>query len=78
MKIDWMKVKYEDLRMPLYSGLAARLLLSKEPAIPDGIVEQSEYYEKYYNTTAGVKERFVTEVKKLEALEVNEDLKIIS
>jgi hypothetical protein len=26
--IDWTKVKWEDLRKPLYSALAARLLLT--------------------------------------------------
>jgi receptor-type tyrosine-protein phosphatase Q len=54
--IDWSKVKYEDLRKPLYSAIAARLKYSNvESAIPPSnqLYKQAEYWKKYYNTQSG-------------------------
>ena len=52
--IVWPEVQWEDLRMPLHSGLASRLYISNIPEpIPDGDGEQAEYWDIYYNTEAG-------------------------
>lgn len=68
--IDWRDVQWEDLRKPLYSGLAARLFLFNIPdTIPaaNDIQAQGEYWKKYYNTPAGdgTVEKFVEDVKAL-------------
>ena len=69
--IKWREVTWEDLRKPLYSGLAARLFLSSKPAAipPASDVEgQAAYWKKYYNTGAGKgsEQKFVDDVKALE------------
>ena len=49
--IDWMSVKWEELRMPFYSGLAARLYVeyeSRGERIPRSIEEQGDFYVQYY------------------------------
>ena len=52
--IQWQQVQWEDLRMPLYSGLASRIYISNIPdPIPSGHREQAEYWKEHYNTDAG-------------------------
>ncbi|XP_072045520.1 uncharacterized protein [Amphiura filiformis] len=52
--IDWKTVQYSDLQKPLYSAIAARLLLSNKPeAIPSTVAGQAAYWKKHYNTAAG-------------------------
>ena len=52
--IDWSTVQYEDLRMPFYSGLAARIYTSNNPdPIPTTPQEQAVYWKENYNTAAG-------------------------
>ena len=68
--IDWRDVQWEDLRKPLYSGLAARLFLYNIPdAIPaaGNIQAQGEYWKEHYDTPAGdgTVEEFVEDVKAL-------------
>ncbi len=49
--IDWLAVQWTDLRIPLYSGLAARLSLCvRPPPIPCTIIKQAIFWIKYYNT----------------------------
>lgn len=69
LDIDWEKVKWNDLRKPLYSGLAARLFLLKIPApIPSSLKDQADYWKRYYNTEsgAGTAQKFIDDVNKLE------------
>jgi hypothetical protein len=52
--IDWPKVKWEDLRKPVYSAIASRLFLSNIAApIPDTDKERRQYWKEHYNTKAG-------------------------
>ena len=54
--IDWSTVKYEDLRKPLYSAIAARLKYKNiKTTIPPSwqLTSQAEYWKKYYNTRSG-------------------------
>ena len=67
--LDWRSVEWSDLRKPLYSGLAARLLLTNIPAaIPSDIPGQADYWKKHYNTEAGggTAKKFEDDVKALE------------
>ena len=68
--IDWSQFQWEDLRKPLYSGLAARLRLSNVFApIPmaSDIRAQGQYWKTYYNTPAGAGtvDKFVEDVEAL-------------
>lgn len=70
--IDWLEVKHEDLWKPLYSGLAARLLMSnKTQPIPQSIEDQATYYKTHYNSDAkdakGSAEKFIKDTKHMEA-----------
>ena len=72
--IDWPAARWQDLRRPLYSGLAARLFLSNIPvAIPfaSNLQAQGEYWETHYNTNAVNRsvERFVQDIQSLLQLE---------
>ncbi|CAB4028276.1 Cytochrome c [Paramuricea clavata] len=54
--IDWPTVKYQDLRMPLYSGLAARLkYLNVKAPIPSSrqLGSQADYWKRKYNSKKG-------------------------
>lgn len=52
--IDWPSMEWSDLRIPLYSGIAARLFLLNIPeSIPCDIDGQARYWKRYYNTQAG-------------------------
>ena len=68
--IDWRTVQWKDLRKPLYSGLAARLLLSnKQESIPlaSNVTGQASYWKRHYNTKkgAGTEEKFIQDVMAL-------------
>ena len=72
--IDWRTLRWQDLRRPLYSGLAARLFLANVPAaIPfaSNLQAQGEYWNTHYNTNAGAGavQRFVQDVQSLLLLE---------
>ena len=52
--IDWAAASWEDLRDPLHSTIAARLLLSnKEDVIPDTVEGRAKYWKDKYNTVKG-------------------------
>mgnify|MGYP003624848731 FL=1 len=52
--IDWPKASWQDLRDPLHSTIAARLLLSnKEADIPDTVEGRASYWKDKYNTVKG-------------------------
>ena len=68
--INWREVKWEDLRKPLYSGLAARLFLSNIPKdipIASDIRAQGQYWKEHYNTAdgAGTVDKFVEDIEAL-------------
>ena len=68
--IDWRTVQWEDLRKPLYSGLAARLLLSNKPEpipLASNVTAQASYWKEHYNTEkgAGTEEKFIRDVRAL-------------
>ena len=68
--INWRGAEWEDLRKPLYSGLAARLFLSNIPeSIPvaSDIRAQGQYWKDHYNTAdgAGTVDKFVEDIKAL-------------
>ena len=72
--INWSVVRWQDLRRPLYSGLATMLFLSNVPtAIPfaSDLQAQGEYWIAHYNMNAGNRsvERFVQDVQSLLQLE---------
>lgn len=49
--INWLDTQWTDLRVPFYSGLAARLSLSVGPQpLPCTIAKQGIFWKKYYNT----------------------------
>ena len=65
--INWREVQWEDLRKPLYSGLAARLFLSNIPEfipVASDIRAQGQYWKKHYNTDdrAGTADKFVEDI----------------
>lgn len=52
--INWMFIDWEDLRIPLLSAIAARLLLLCKPdPIPTDILGRANYWKKHYNTESG-------------------------
>ena len=59
--IDWVNdITWQDLVKPLYSGIAARLYLSNNPApIPTTLQEQAEYWEMNYTSSNKTAEEFV-------------------
>ncbi len=66
--IDWSSGEWRDLRIPLYSGLAARLFLLNIPApIPCDVTEQAVYWKRYYNTASGegTEQKFISDVNAL-------------
>ena len=72
--INWQQVQWQDLRKPLYSGLAARLFLSNVPdPIPaaSDIHAQGQYWKVHYNSAsgAGLVQRFEREVRALQRQE---------
>ena len=70
--INWSDVEWSDLRIPLFSGLAARLFVSNIPAdIPCDISGQATYWKRHYNTFAGAgtEEKFMEDVNALNRME---------
>ena len=68
--IDWISVELDDLRRPLYSGIAARLLVFLAPEkIPDSndIEGQAQFWKQYYNTNGSINE-FILSVNQLEGM----------
>ena len=68
--INWRGAEWEDLRKPLYSGLAARLFLSNIPdniPVASDIRAQGQYWKDHYNTGdgAGTVDKFVEDIKAL-------------
>ena len=66
--IDWPSVQWEDLHRPLYSGLAARLILSNvAESIPlaSNVTGQASYWRRHYNT-AGDEAGFIADVAALQ------------
>ena len=66
--IDWQTVKWENLRKPLYSAIAARLYyINKPEPIPKDLKKQAEYWKKYYNSedknAKGSAKKFLERVK---------------
>ena len=66
--IDWPSVKYQDLRKPLYSALAARLkyLNVKSPIPPSSqLGSQADYWKRNYNSNRGkgTAMKFVSDVQ---------------
>ena len=57
LDVDWRAVEWEDLQRPLYSAMAARLLLFLAPErLPDAsdIEGQAAFWKRYYNTNGSV------------------------
>ena len=70
--INWLNVEWSDLRIPLFSGLAARLFLLNIPdTIPCDISGQATYWKRYYNTFAGAGTvgKFTQDVAALDRME---------
>ena len=68
--VDWSSAKWSDLRKPLYSAIAARLVFYNAPrAIPlaDDISGQAELWANYYRQGGSVSE-FVTVANELEGM----------
>ena len=68
LQIDWPSVQWTDLRKPLYSGLAARLLLlSINSPIPCNVAGQARYWKMNYDTPAGAgtEQGFIADVQEL-------------
>lgn len=52
--IDWTKTKWEDLRNPMNSVIAARLLLLTKPdKLPSKLKDRAQYWKDHYNTSEG-------------------------
>ena len=67
-QIDWPSVTWRDLRRPLYSAIAARLVLFVAPAsIPQtsDIPAQTEFWMRYYNP-GGSTATFIAAASELE------------
>ena len=66
--VDWISLEWEELQRPLYSAIAARLLLFLAPErLPDvnDIEGQALFWKKYYNTN-GSESEFTGAVFELE------------
>ena len=67
--IEWSGVIWADLRKPLFSGIAARLLLSnvsQEIPLASEIAQQGNYWKQHYNQN-GTVQQFIDDVVALEA-----------
>ena len=70
LDIEWISVEFHELKAPLYSALAARLLLFLVPKmIPDSndIEGQARFWKEYYNITGSVDE-FIRAAYELEGM----------
>lgn len=64
LAIDWTKTRWQDLRKPLYSGLAARLYLAKISApIPAQICSRKLPIGRDTTINSPVKEQFINDVR---------------
>ena len=67
---DWMSVHWKDLRIPLWSGLAACLYMcTVDEEIPSSIDKQADHWNRNYNSkkeSPRKPEEFVVKVKELE------------
>jgi hypothetical protein len=64
--IDWMNLKWNDCNKPLYSVIAARLLmLTKSFEIAESTEERAKQWKKYYNSSRGkgTVEIYITKVE---------------
>ena len=62
LQINWLDVEWRDLRKPLYSALAARLIIFNAPAsVPptNDLMGQAQFWMQYYNRN-GEASNFVT------------------
>ena len=67
--VDWLSLNIEDLFVPLYSGLAARLWLQMTANPPPGnLTEQAEYWADVYNPNDNTRSMltYLDEVAKLD------------
>ena len=68
-RIDWPQVRWSDLRIPLYSGLAARLFLLNIPLPkPCDIAGQAAFWNTHYNSD-GTQGRFIDDIQALREAE---------
>ena len=68
LAIDWYNTEWKDLRMPLYSALAAELYLTyngQSESIPRDINEQGLYWQNYYRPS-GNPQQYVNDSLSLE------------
>ena len=76
-EIDWPSVTWRDLRRPLYSAIAARLVLFIAPVrfIPraSDIAAQAEFWMRYYNP-GGSTANFISAANELEGTQVTPGL----
>ena len=57
LNIDWVSVQWDELQRPLYSALAARLILFYAPErIPDNVEDQAQFWLQHYNTNGDIAE----------------------
>lgn len=62
LRINWLEVEWRDLRRPLYSALAARLVIFNAPVSvppPNDLAGQAQFWVEYYNRD-GDTSNFVT------------------
>ena len=68
--IDWNEVEWDDLQRPLYSALAARLILFLAPErLPDSsdIPGQAQFWKQHYNTNGSIND-FIGRANELEGI----------
>ena len=68
--IDWNEVEWDDLQRPLYSALAARLILFLAPErLPDSsdIPTQAQFWKLHYNTNGSIND-FIGTANELEGI----------
>ena len=61
--VDWSRVQWSEMKKPLYSGLAARLVLFNIPyTIPVELEGQAKYQKTRYSSATGAEQKFVDDV----------------
>ena len=63
--IDWPSVQWSDLRIPLYSGIAAKLFLlniSDTEPIPCDVPGQAAYWRTHYSSCNTIVEKYIEDV----------------
>ena len=61
--VDWSQVQWSEMKKPLYSGLAARLVLYNIPdAIPVELDGQAKFWKTRYSSATGSEQKFVDDV----------------